>query len=212
VGWPSTQTWPSFDLKPRGCHLTIVAGRWQRPADSLRDLGRRDPRAGAAQREGARCSGWCEAEEGHRRAGTPREHRDEVTGEIRLAALCDHALVGQDGKVSLLGIFRNISVSALPAQHPRMFLVAILGLEVGQHTVVVRLLKPDGQQAMPNPPEISVHASAGQDVNVIVELNNMNFTTYGSHRFQLSVDGEAVGDLPVAIVQMQPPGERRRSN
>ena len=135
-----------------------------------------------------------------------------MTAEIRLAALCDHALVGQDGKVSLLGIFRNISVSALPAQHPRMFLVAILGLEVGQHTVVVRLMRPDGQQAMPNPPEISVHASAGQDVNVIVELNTMSFTTYGMHRFQLSVDGEAVGDLPVAIVQMQPPGERRRSN
>jgi uncharacterized protein DUF6941 len=135
-----------------------------------------------------------------------------MTAEIRLAALCDHALVGQDGKVSLLGIFRNISVSGLPAQHPRMFLVAILGLEVGSHSVVVRLLRPDGQQSMPNPPEISVQAAAGQDVNVIVELNNMSFTTYGNHRFQLSVDGEAIGDLPVSIVQMQPPGERRRSN
>lgn len=135
-----------------------------------------------------------------------------MTAEIRLAALCDHALVGQDGKVSLLGIFRNISVSGLPAQHPRMFLVAILGLDTGAHSVVVRLLRPDGQQAMPNPPEISVHATPGQDVNVIVELNNMNFTSYGMHRFQLSVDGEAIGDLPVAIVQMQPPGERRRTN
>ena len=130
-------------------------------------------------------------------------------GEIRLAALCDHALVGQDGKVSLLGIFRNISVSGLPAQHPRMFLVAILGLDVGAHTVVVRLLRPDGQQAMPNPPEISVHATAGQDVNVIVELNNMNFTTYGTHRFQLSVDGDALGDLPVSIMQMPTQAERR---
>jgi hypothetical protein len=135
-----------------------------------------------------------------------------VSGEIRLAALCDHALVGQDGKVTLIGIFRNISVSGLPAQHPRMFLVAILGLDVGAHAVVVRLLKPDGQQAMPNPPEISVHAVAGQDVNVIVELNNMSFTTYGMHRFQLNVDGDAIGDLPVVIVQMQQPGERRRSN
>ena len=132
--------------------------------------------------------------------------------EIRLGALCDHALVGQDGKVSLLGIFRNISVSGLPAQHPRMFLVAILGLDMGQHSVVVRLLRPDGQQAMPNPPEISVQASAGQDVNVIVELNNMSFTTYGMHRFQLSVDGEAIGDLPVTIVQMQAQGDRRKSN
>ena len=119
-----------------------------------------------------------------------------MTPEIRLGALCDHALVGQDGKVSLLGIFRNISVSGLPAQHPRMFLVAILGLDVGPHTVVVRLLRPDGQQAMPNPPEISVHAAAGQDVNVIVELNNMSFTTYGMHRFQVNIDGEAVGELP----------------
>jgi hypothetical protein len=135
-----------------------------------------------------------------------------MTEEIKLAALCDHALVGQDGKVSLMGIFRNISVSGLPAQHPRMFLVAILGLEVGPHSVVVKLLRPDGQQAMPNPPEISVHAAAGQDVNVIVELNNMSFTTYGMHKFQLTVDGDAIGDLPVAIVQMQAPGERRRSN
>jgi len=110
-----------------------------------------------------------------------------MSEEIKLAALCDHALVGQDGKVSLMGIFRNISV-------------------------VVKLLRPDGQQAMPNPPEISVHAAAGQDVNVIVELNNMSFTTYGMHKFQLSVDGNAIGDLPVAIVQMQAPGERRRSN
>ena len=114
--------------------------------------------------------------------------------------------------MSLLGIFRNISVSGLPAQHPRMFLVAILGLDVGAHNVVVRLLRPDGQQSMPNPPEISVHAVAGQDVNVIVELNNMSFATYGTHRFELTVDGEAVGSLPVSIVQMQPPGERRRAN
>lgn len=135
-----------------------------------------------------------------------------MTAEIRLAALCDHAMVGQDGKVSLLGIFRNISVSGLPAQHPRMFLVAILGLEVGPHTVVVRLLRPDGQQAMPNPPEISVHAAGGQDVNVIVELNNVSFTTFGMHHFQLSVDGAAIGDLPVSIMQMQQPAERRRSN
>ena len=135
-----------------------------------------------------------------------------MSGEIRLGALCDHALVGQDGKVSLLGIFRNISVSGLPAQHPRMFLVAILGLEVGQHSVVVRLLRPDGQQAMPNPPEISVQASAGQDVNVIVELNNMSFTSYGVHRFELDVDGSAIGGLPVVIVQMQQPAQGRRTN
>ncbi|HEV2011946.1 MAG TPA: hypothetical protein VGS17_13065 [Candidatus Limnocylindria bacterium] len=132
--------------------------------------------------------------------------------EIRLAALCDHALVGQDGKVSIIGVFRNISVTGLPAQHPRMFLVAILGLDAGTHAVVVRLRKPDGGEAMPNAPEISVNAIAGQDVNVIVELNNLSFATYGTHRFDLEVDSEAAGSLPVSIMQMAPPQTGRRAN
>lgn len=124
-------------------------------------------------------------------------------GEIRLAALCDHALVGQDGKLSMLGIFRNISVTGLPAQHPRMYLVAVLGLDPGAHEVVVRLLRPDGGAAMPQNPHVSVHALPGQDVNVVVELNNLNFGTYGTHRFDLEVDGSAIGSLPVAITQLQ---------
>ena len=119
--------------------------------------------------------------------------------EVRIAALCDHALVGQDGKLSMVGIFRNISVSQLPAQHPRMYLVAVLGLDPGQHSVVVRLVKPDGGAAMGEAPRIAVHAVPGQDVNVIVELNNLGFTSYGTHRFDLEVDGSTVGSLPVAI-------------
>ena len=122
--------------------------------------------------------------------------------EIKVAALCDHALVGQDGKVSLLGIFRNISVSTLPAQHPRMYVVAVLGLEAGPHEVSVRLLRPDGNAAMADAPRIAVQAVAGQDVNVIVELNNLSFTSYGTHRFDLAVDGSSIGSLPVAISQM----------
>jgi len=122
--------------------------------------------------------------------------------ELRFGTLCDHAIVGQDGKLSVLGIFRNISVSGLPAQHPRMYLVAVLGLEAGKHEVVVRLLRPDGSAAMDQAPRLTVTAVGGQDVNVIVELNNINFATYGPHRFELDVDGSTVATLPVAISQM----------
>ena len=133
--------------------------------------------------------------------------------DVRLKALCDHALVGQDGKVSLVGIFRNISVSALPAQHPRMFVVAVLGLEAGTHQVLVRLQGPDGEGSLSAPPELTVRsAGSAQDVNVIVELNNLSFTAYGEHRFELEVDGRTVGDLPVAIVHMPSPAQGRRTN
>ena len=131
--------------------------------------------------------------------------------EVRLAVLCDHALVGQDGKVSVLGIFRNISVSDLPAQHPRMFVVAVLGLDPGAHTVVVRLRDPEGRPGMQHAPEMTVQSSGdAQDVNVIVELNNLSFTSYGTHRFDLDVDGRTVGSLAVTIMKMgATPGGRR---
>ena len=133
--------------------------------------------------------------------------------EVRLAVLCDHALVGQDGKLSLVGIFRNISVSDLPAQHPRMFVVAILGLDQGQHAVVVRLLDPEGKPAMPQAPEMAVHSSGtGQDVNVVVELNNLSFGTYGTYRFDIEVDGRTIGALPVSIAQMSATPGGRRAN
>ena len=127
---------------------------------------------------------------------------------VRLAALCDHALVGQDGKVSLLGIFRNISVSGLPAQHPRMYLVCILTLAAGPHVVTVQLRRPDGQPAMPNPPTISVQATAGQDVNVIVELNNLNFSDFGEHQFVVETDGAPATTLSLSVSQLPQPGGR----
>ena len=132
-----------------------------------------------------------------------------MTPEIKLAALCDHAMVGQDGKLSVLGIFRNISVSQLPAQHPRMYVVAVLALESGAHEVVVRLVRPDGGQGLPQSPRLSVHAVPGQDVNVVVELNNLGFATYGAHRFELDVDGSTIGSLPVTISQIPKTPERK---
>jgi hypothetical protein len=128
---------------------------------------------------------------------------------VRLAVLCDHALVGQDGKVSLLGVFRNISVSGLPAQHPRMYLVAILALDPGQHVVTVQLRRPDGSPAMPNPPTISVTAAPDQDVNVIVELNNLNLATYGEHTFVVEADGATITSLPLAVSEIPQTTGRR---
>ncbi len=129
--------------------------------------------------------------------------------QVRLAGLCDHALVGQDGKVSLIGLFRNISVSGLPAQHPRMYLVCVMALEPGQHVVSVQLRRPDGAAVMPNPPQLSVQASADQDVNVIVELNNLNLGVFGEHTFVVEADGALLTTLSLVVSQLpQAPGRR----
>ena len=89
--------------------------------------------------------------------------------------------------------------------------VAVLGLDAGPHAVVVQLRGPDGRPAMQHAPEMTVHSSGdSQDVNVIVELNNLSFASYGEYRFDLDVDGETVESLAVSIMQMgATPGGRR---
>ena len=79
---------------------------------------------------------------------------------------------------------------------------AVLGLDPGKHEVVVRLVGPGGDTAMQEAPRIGVTAVAGQDVNVVVELNNLSFGTYGDHRFDLEVDGTAIGALRVGITKL----------
>ena len=116
------QTWPAFDPAMAAAkevtlvvqidgkvreRITVPAGISNAAAEEL----------ALRQSKGEGRAGWPDRGPEDRRAGPSREHRHEaavVTAEIRLAALCDHALVGQDGKVSLMGIFRNISVSGLP--------------------------------------------------------------------------------------------------
>ena len=60
---------------------------------------------------------------------------------------------------------------------------------------------------------MTVHSSgAGQDVNVVVELNNLSFSSYGTYRFDLEVDGRTITALPVSIGQMSSTPGGRRAN
>ncbi|MES2124460.1 MAG: hypothetical protein V4503_07195 [Gemmatimonadota bacterium] len=56
-------------------------------------------------------------------------------------------MVDQHGKLSVLGIWRQVVVSQLPAMHPRAHLVLHLRgrrTELGSHEIGVRLIDPSG--------------------------------------------------------------------
>ncbi|MBM4420723.1 MAG: hypothetical protein FJ034_03880 [Chloroflexi bacterium] len=122
--------------------------------------------------------------------------------EVRLAAVCDHAVMGQDGKATLVGVFRTISVTSLPAEHPRLYLVVIFGLDAGTHRVVVRLRLPDGSQGIENAPELTVQGAADADSNVIVEFNKLVLNATGLHHFDIEVDGGPAASVEFAVSQL----------
>ena len=130
---------------------------------------------------------------------------------IALAVVCDHALIDQAGKLSVIGIFERIWVERFPAVHPRLHLVLRLKgrrTEVGEHPVTIVLLNPEGREILRGdgtvqigePPAGVTEVEAGAVLAFDVPLERA-----GTYTFDIAVDGERAATVPVAVTQMPAP-------
>ena len=131
--------------------------------------------------------------------------------QVGLAVVCDHALIDQAGKLSVIGIFERIWVERFPAVHPRLHLVLRLKgrrTEIGEHPVVIVLRDPEGSQVLRGdgsvqigePPAGVTEVEAGAVLAFDVPLEKA-----GTYTFDISVDGEPQAMVPVAVSQMPAP-------
>jgi len=129
-----------------------------------------------------------------------------LSPHMRIGVLCDHAMVGQDGKLSLIGIFDRIAVPGLPVQHPRFFVVAVFDMAPGDYVVRVELLDPTGSNVLQDQGvEIPVSvAAAGQSGNLVAELNMLPLEFAGRYDFNLYVETQRVGMISLTVEVGQP--------
>ncbi len=137
---------------------------------------------------------------------------------VALAVVCDHALIDQAGKLSVIGIFERIWVERFPAVHPRLHLVLRLKgrrTEIGEHPIVITLRAPDGREVLRGdgnvqigePPAGVTEVEAGAVLAFDVPLDQA-----GTYTFDIVVDGERMASVPVAVspmpaqAQQTPPG------
>ena len=127
---------------------------------------------------------------------------------VALAVVCDHALIDQAGKLSVIGIFERIWVERFPAVHPRLHLVLRLKgrrTEIGDHPIVIRLLDPEGHEVLRGdgavqigePPAGVLEVEAGAVLAFDVPLERP-----GTYQFEISVDGQIAAGVPVSVTQM----------
>ena len=120
--------------------------------------------------------------------------------QMRMGVLCDHALISQDGKLSLIGIFDRIAVPSLPMQHPRFFVVAVFDMAPGDHQVRVELIDPTGHNVLQEQVQIPVSvAGVGQSGNLVAELNMLPLEFAGRYDFNLYIGEEYVGTIPLTV-------------
>jgi hypothetical protein len=128
---------------------------------------------------------------------------------VDFAVVSDYALVDQQGKISVLGIFQHIWVQQFPAMHPRLHLVLRLKgkrTEVGEHGVQIRLLDAHGAEILggngtvtfAEPPAGVMDIEAGA-----ILVFDVPFPQPGVYHFEISVDGETKAEVPITVSQLQ---------
>ena len=131
--------------------------------------------------------------------------------QVDFAVLADYALIDQHGKLSVLGIFQHVWVSAFPAVHPRTHLVLrVRGRrsEVGDHPIRIRFIDDQGNELIGG--EGMVHFGAAPPGVTELEAGavlvfDVPLPRAGSYAFEISLDGGASEQVHLSVSQV--PGE-----
>ena len=132
--------------------------------------------------------------------------------KLLLLLAADYANITSDGKLNVMGIFRDINAYTFPARHSSMHLVVKLGAELGEYgdtrTLTVKLSDPDGNEIMSLSGPAAIPNSVGgrvPEVNAILEIKDIIFPKPGPYQFIVLIDKDYKGDLPVYVNQLEVP-------
>ena len=124
---------------------------------------------------------------------------------VQYVALCDQVIVGNDGRPSLIGVFNDLQVAAIPFTLPRLAFVARILFtreEAGRpHPIEVLMTDPTGKEIGRPGGEVSLpQMPAGLEsisVDLPLQFDLFNVNAAGRYTFLLHVDG-----TPAAAVQL----------
>jgi hypothetical protein len=116
--------------------------------------------------------------------------------QVRFALVADYAVISQENKLSILGIFDEINPPVLPFVMPQMFLCASLQGEASEagreFTMEVLLWDSDGNQIIATErPFRFAPAVRGRTVhNEVMGVAGLPFSRAGDYGFIIRVNGE----------------------
>lgn len=132
--------------------------------------------------------------------------------KLLLFLAADYANVTGDGKLNVMGVFREINALNFPARHPSMHLVVKLGAELGEYgetrNLIVKLLDVDGNEIMSLSGPANIPKGEGgrrPEVNAILELKDIVFPKPGPYQFIVLVDKDHKGELTIYANKIDTP-------
>ncbi|MFS8083655.1 MAG: DUF6941 family protein [Ginsengibacter sp.] len=134
--------------------------------------------------------------------------------KINFAHVCDYAQLSVDGKLSVSGIFSQITAAAFPTQHPLLFLAFEIGLSPAElnRTFPMRIecTDADGQSIARIDTSLGIGGSARSGdrpaVPQVVQYANLVFKKDGEFSFNIWLEGRLEHQSVVTLKSVPPGG------
>ena len=132
-----------------------------------------------------------------------------MTLRLDFAVIADYALVDQQGKLSVLGIFQHVWVAAFPAVHPRTHLVIrVRGrrTEIGSHSILIRFVDEDDTELLGGEGSVQFSEPAAGVTEVeagAVLVFDVPLPRPGGYAFEISIEGGGVTRVPLTASRAQ---------
>lgn len=128
---------------------------------------------------------------------------------LDFAVIADYALIDQQGKLSILGIFQHVWVAKFPTVHPRTHLVLrVRGrrTEVGTHLIRIRFVDDTGKELLGGEGTVQF----GEPAAGVTELEagavlvfDVPLPRPGPFVFEIYLDGTAAARVPLTAAQVE---------
>ncbi len=114
--------------------------------------------------------------------------------------LCDQAIVSQEQKLSIIGIFDQFFMANLPTSWPKMYLVAVVHGDAGsEYPLILKLVPPQKTESKFPDKEFKITLGQNGKANVMTELVNFPLTMTGVHKMQILNEKDLVGELEFRV-------------
>lgn len=122
---------------------------------------------------------------------------------LNLLTICDLAMISQEGKLSIIGIFDRMFVRELPSSIARFFVVALVTGKPGvEYKISLQIKSPSGKDLIPTK-ELSIVPGENSQNNILTEAVNLPLTELGEYKISLKHNDEKLGETQFVVMKVQ---------
>ena len=121
-----------------------------------------------------------------------------------IIALCDYALVSNDNKLSIMGIFDELRSENFPVGFLDKYLVATInGDPDTEYKLTVELEKDNNRKNLLRPIIVNATTSPNGKNNLIIRLTNVGFKDDGNYFFKIYNGNTEIGSTRLKVIDIK---------